>query len=268
MSGVLSNFESSNPYDLVGGSGFVDGHVTVEAPGSHFEASPSQVEKNAVQNVSCVHGTIDGPSWQSDYPVALVANAENKATSAPIKKLIALSKTGLLIDTESVVLETTPDCLDVVAGISGAAVRHGMFVLESPRSQMDLNIARKRLIADPNLKLVSVFLRDLDGWVADVITLANCQLTTRSTFVVTFSDTRKQQDRLIKLLSRDVQLTHKESLILKAVLEGKRNVDISHSFSITPAKVKVAIETIVRKFGVSGKSDLIRLFAQAASIVS
>jgi DNA-binding CsgD family transcriptional regulator len=119
-----------------------------------------------------------------------------------------------------------------------------------------------RLDSRPWSQEVSIVLRDLDGWAADVLHIRRVGTLNPDCVLLLLPKTGIDLARTIGELADSLALTKKQVAIVKKLLEGRVESEIAHFFREDVKAVTKAIGTILRKFRVRQKSDLIRLFTR------
>jgi DNA-binding CsgD family transcriptional regulator len=209
------------------------------------------------------HAHYDLPAWQHDI------GFQDHGQTPPvqergdvIKGLIAASRIGIILDVNRRVLQGTPGWVANLRALSTMRLHDLQVEAVSRQSQLDMEQAILRLDSNPWCQEVSIVLRDLDGWAADVLHVRRVGALNPNCVLLLLPKTGVDLVRIIGELGDSLALTKKQVAIVKKLLEGRVESEIAHFFREDVKVVTKAIGVILRKFRVRQKSDLIRLFTR------
>jgi DNA-binding CsgD family transcriptional regulator len=209
------------------------------------------------------HVSYDLPTWQYDIGFQDHTQASPvQERGEVIKSLVATNRIGIILDVNLRALQGTPGWVANLRAMSTLRF-HDLYVgAVSKQSQSDLERAIARLDTSPWCQEVSIVLNDLDGWAADVMQIRRVGTLNPDCVLLLLPKTGIDLARTIGELGDSLGLTKKQVTIVKKLLGGRIESEIAHFFRDDIKTVTKSISTILRKFRVRQKSDLIRLFTR------
>jgi DNA-binding CsgD family transcriptional regulator len=203
------------------------------------------------------------PPWQRDTGFCdSIKKSARSERHALIMTLVAQARAGVILDDKSQVLEGTNGWVSHVAKLATLRLHNGSLTPASTVSESDFAQAISRLINDQTSGPVSVLLRDLDGWGTDLLQMTRVGSANPNCVLVLLPKSVSDVGAVVDHLGQTLGLTKKEIAIAKLVLEGRIDLEIAASLGIEAVAAKRAIGSILGKFRVRRRSDLVRLFSR------
>lgn len=202
------------------------------------------------------------PAWQRDVgekpgatPVAFI---ERRAI------LGALTKTGrfgVILDQAGAVTQGTSGWTQHVGAIPTLTIKQNRLAPTSPQSQQELIAALGLLFSDHNWPSVPVALRDLDGWVTDIIHLKRVGVSNPERAYVVLPKSLIDVEKTLSTLTIALGLTPLETTLVRLIVKGETEREMAGALNIKSSDIKRGIRQLVIKFRVRQKSDIGRLIA-------
>jgi DNA-binding CsgD family transcriptional regulator len=202
------------------------------------------------------------PAWQRD-----VGEKPGATPAAFIERraiLSALTKTGrfgVILDQEGAVTQGTLGWTQHIGAIPTLTIKQNRLAPTSPQSQQELVAALGLLFSDYNWPSVPVALRDLDGWVTDIIHLKRVGVSNPERAYVVLPKSLIDVEKTLSTLAIALGLTPLETTLVRLIVKGETEREMAGALDIKSSDIKRGIRQLVFKFRVRQKSDIGRLIA-------
>lgn len=202
------------------------------------------------------------PPWQRDSGQSLsacqLASVERQDI---VKALTKLSRFGVILDESGHIVQGNLGWSQHLAHIPTLSAQAGYLVPLSMQSQNELGAALKTLFDDYNRLSVPVALRDLDGWVIDVIHLRRVGNANPKRAYVILPKSHVDLTHALANLGLTLQLTPLESTLVRLIVTGQSDREMAAALSLKQSDIKRGMRELTAKFRVRQKSDIVRIVA-------
>ena len=202
------------------------------------------------------------PAWQRDSGQNIATGqAALLERQSILKALTRLDRFGVIFDKSGCVIQGNPGWTVHLAGIATLSVIRKRFAPVSLLSQHDFFAGLNLLFDDFKLPSIPIALRDLDGWVCDVIHIKRVGIANPDLAYALLPKSPADLAATLISVSRVLALTPLETTLLGLIVKGDTNLEIATTVRLKQSATKAAIRQLVGKFQVRRKSDIVRLLA-------
>jgi hypothetical protein len=202
------------------------------------------------------------PAWQRSLAI------ETRSSHIALLERRAVSRAAELLGRTCVVFN---DVGRIVAGSPGWAqgflnnplvsAKDTIFAPKSPQSSQEFLAATKLLFGNCTISSVPLALRDLDGWVTEVIQIKRVG-PANPTFAFTLLPINKIESAAsIVQVATFLGLTAFEMKLVGQILDGYGEREMAANLKRKPSDIKRGLVQVTTKFRVRQKSDIIKLVA-------
>jgi DNA-binding CsgD family transcriptional regulator len=202
------------------------------------------------------------PAWQRDTGQKLATcQTASLQRQAILKAMSLLDRFGVILDATGGIVQGNPGWSTHLAAIPTLSVEQNVLVPLSVQSQQEFIAGLKLLFGDFNLASVPVALRDLDGWVTDVIHLKRVGTANPDRAYALLPKSQSDTSKTLVTLSTALSLTPLEVTLVRLIVKGDSNQEMATALGLKQSGIKRAITILVGKFRVRQKSDIVRIMA-------
>ncbi len=200
------------------------------------------------------------PAWQrdnSDNAAAfLSASLERKSV---LKSISQINRCGVIFDKEGRILFGTLGWRNQLANVATLAAEVKKLTPISMQSQKELASAISLLFDDHALASVPVALRDLDGWVSDLV---HIQRVGRANPDYAFTLLPKSLADIAAnaaCLTMAMKLTKCENALVVLIVRGLTEREMASELELKPGQIRRSLAELTAKFRVRQSNDIARL---------
>ena len=204
------------------------------------------------------------PSWQSEAGHSNLKDHQRRTRLAQfLEGLEAAGVHGVIIDQNCRVQGGTSKWARRIEASSTLRLKDGILTALTARSMTDLHAGLGVLYQGYPGKHLSIPLRNLDGWVIDMVRLYKCEATLGNLVAVLLPKTAQDEMPNITGLQVFAGLTKSEVNIATLLSQARMVEEIAAIRKTSVATVKSQIKALLAKLGLRRQADLVRLVSTA-----
>ena len=204
------------------------------------------------------------PSWQTDTGYESKEDRDRRAKHKQfLNGLEAAGVHGVIVDQTGHVHAGTSKWVRRIEASSTLRLKDGKLIALAARSVTDLQAGLGVLYDGYQGKHLSVPLRNLDGWVVDMVRLFKCEATLGPYVAVLLPKTTQDEMATITGLQVFAGLTKSEANIATLLSQARMVEEIAAIRKTSVATVKSQIKGLLAKLGLRRQADLVRLVSTA-----
>jgi DNA-binding CsgD family transcriptional regulator len=202
------------------------------------------------------------PPWQRDngqnVSPCQLASIERQDI---LKALTKMSRFGVILDANGQIVQGNTGWSQHLATIPVLSAHAGRLMPVSTQSQIELVAALKILFDDFNWTSVPVALRDLDGWVIDILHLKRVGNANPTRAYAVLPKSSIDLSATLATLDVALQLTPLETTFVRLIVNGQTDREMAAALGLKQSDIKRGIRDLIAKFRVRQKSDIVRIVA-------
>lgn len=202
------------------------------------------------------------PAWQRDTasdPSPLHGALLERQTILNASTL--LDRTCIIFDGSGQIVGGSLGWMHKIRDIPTLSMKGTMLAPISIQSQQEFSVALQLLFANCTLSSVPVALRDLDGWVTEVLHIKRVGPANPGSAFAILPKSAAEVGANIASLAKILRLTSFETELVAGVLKGNNDAEIAQLLDRKPSEIKQGFRQLIVKFKVRRKSDIVRLLA-------
>jgi DNA-binding CsgD family transcriptional regulator len=202
------------------------------------------------------------PAWQRERGEKLQeVQAAALERRTILNALAQFNRFGVIITETGGVIQGSVGWTQQVAATPTLSFSRGMLAPASRASHTEFLAALRLLLSDYNLQSVPVALRDLDGWVTDIMHIKRVGPSNPHRAYVLLPKSPIEVANTLTTLAVALKLTPLETTFVRLLMKGATDREIAAGAGLKLCDVKAAMRQLVAKFRVRQKCDIARLVA-------
>jgi DNA-binding CsgD family transcriptional regulator len=200
------------------------------------------------------------PAWQRDTDrIDTATQAKVHERQAVLRACDLFGRVGVIFDRSAFIHHGTRGWSHHLAQLPVFLAGRAALTPISSESQQDLWRGLAALFTDPEIPYVPIALRDLDGWVCDVLCLKRVGPANPDYAYAVLPKSTANRAARIANHTRFLGLTEIEGSLVTLIAEGKNSKEMASALKLKQGEVRRHVEAITAKFQVRHKSELARL---------
>lgn len=202
------------------------------------------------------------PAWQRD-PNDTMAPTQAAALERQsiMRALTKLAKIGVVCDRSGRVIDGNKNWAQHLASLPFLTQLNDRIIATSTISAAEFEAAITLLFSTPTLASVPVALRDLDGWVKEVIHLKKSGPANPECYYFVLPKSGADIAATLQLVTLAFGLSPFEVQLVKGIVEGNTEREMASILDLKLSQIRRGIAQLVAKFKVRQKSDIVRVLA-------
>jgi DNA-binding CsgD family transcriptional regulator len=225
------------------------------------------VEQSSALSGFCAYDLIASaqesvPAWQRERGEKLQeVQAAALERRTILNALAQFNRFGVIITETGGVIQGSAGWTQQVAATPTLSFSRGMLAPASRASHIEFLAALQLLFSNYNLQSVPVALRDLDGWVTDILHIKRVGPSNPHRACVLLPKSSIEVANTLTTLSVALKLTPLETTLVRLLMKGATDREIAAGANLKLCDVKAGMRQLVAKFRVRQKCDIARLVA-------
>lgn len=202
------------------------------------------------------------PAWQRD--AGENPSATQAASTQRTAILSALTKTGrcgVILDPHGAVTQGTVGWMQHINAMPTVTLKQNRLSPTSVQSRQELVAALDLLFCDDSCPGAPVALRDLDGWVTEIIHLKRVGVSNPERAFIVLPKSPTDFENTLSTLSLGLGLTPLETTLVGLITKGQTEWEMATALALKSNDIRSGIRQLLLKFAVRQRSDIARLVA-------
>jgi DNA-binding NarL/FixJ family response regulator len=202
------------------------------------------------------------PAWQHDACQQIVVNpAASPQRNAVLKRISERNQFGVIFDRTGSIVQGTSDWTKQLHKLPSLTLKNNRLAPTSHQSELEFQAAINLLFQDYKLASLPVALRDLDGWVCDVLHIHRVGLANPDLAYAILPRSQSDLNAIAEGLALPFGLSPFETSLTGLLAKGDSAREMALALNVKLSVVQRGIRQVLTKFKVRQTSDIVRIFS-------